>query len=153
MEINYMKLHPDLTLSGKTITFIFMLLNLPVKASAHLVTTGLGPVYDGIGHLTMTPEDLIPVLILALFAGMRGTSPGRHALFALPLAWFAGGLLGISFENLPILPIPALSFIILGAVVAADLKLSSKWFMTIVIAVGTFHGILNGIVLKNSSGY
>lgn len=26
-------------------------------ALAHLVTTGMGPVYDGIGHLLLTPED------------------------------------------------------------------------------------------------
>ena len=45
----------------------FGLLFWPSYASAHLVTTGLGPVYDGIGHLVMTPEDLIPALAIALF--------------------------------------------------------------------------------------
>ena len=58
----------------------------PLEAAAHLVTTGMGPVYDGIGHLLLTPEDLIPVFAIALYAGLRGRTPGRRALFFLPLA-------------------------------------------------------------------
>jgi hydrogenase/urease accessory protein HupE len=124
----------------------------PSYASAHLVTTGLGPVYDGIGHLVMTPEDLIPVLALALFAGLRGAVPGRRALFVLPLAWFAGGLLGVIIEGLPTLPVPAISFFVLGALIAADLNLSQKSFTAIVVGVGLVHGVLNGIALKEGAG-
>ena len=40
---------------------------------AHLIETGLGPVYDGIAHFALTPEDLIPALALAVLAGLRGT--------------------------------------------------------------------------------
>jgi len=128
------------------------LLFWPSSASAHLVTTGLGPVYDGIGHLVMTPEDLIPALAIALFAGMRGAAPGRRALFILPPAWFAGGLLGVFIEGLPTLPVAALSFFILGVLVAADLKLSTKAFTAVVIVVGGVHGVLNGVALKASAG-
>lgn len=124
----------------------------PTKASAHLVTTGLGPVYDGIGHLVMTPEDLIPVLALALFAGLRGAAQGRLALFCLPLAWFVGGLFGVSIEGLPTLPIPIISIFILGILVAADINLSPKWFTAIVLAVGIVHGTLNGVALKEGAG-
>jgi hypothetical protein len=69
------------------------LLLWPWRAEAHLVTTGLGPVYDGIGHLVLTPEDWVPVVALALFAGLRGAAAGRGALCLLPVAWVAGGLL------------------------------------------------------------
>ena len=72
----------------KCLIAAFGLLFMPSYASAHLVTTGLGPVYDGIGHLVMTPEDLIPAPAIALFAGLRGATPGRRAFFVLPLAWF-----------------------------------------------------------------
>ena len=34
----------------------------PSDAAAHLVTTGMGPVYDGIGHLLLTPEDLVALI-------------------------------------------------------------------------------------------
>jgi urease accessory protein len=124
------------------------LLLWPSTASAHLVTTGLGPVYDGIGHLVMTPEDLIPALAIALFAGLRGAAPGRYALFALPLAWFVGGLLGVYIEGLPALPVAAVSFLILGLLVATDLELSQRWLTAIVAVVGFAHGVLNGVALK-----
>jgi urease accessory protein len=128
------------------------LLFWPSYASAHLVTTGLGPVYDGIGHLVMTPEDLIPALAIALFAGLRGAAPGRRALFVFPLVWFAGGLLGVPIEGLPTMPVASISFLILGVLVAADLNLSQKWFTAVVIVVGFFHGVLNGVALKEGAG-
>jgi len=127
------------------------LLLWPSTASAHLVTTGLGPVYDGIGHLVMTPEDLIPALAIALFAGLRGAAPSRRALFVLPLAWFVGGLLSVSIEGLPTLPVPAMSFLILGVLVATDLNLPQRSFTTLVVVVGLVHGVLNGVALKEGA--
>lgn len=124
----------------------------PSCAQAHLVTTGLGPVYDGIGHLVMTPEDLIPVLALALYAGLRGTAPGRSALFILPLAWFVGGLVGVYVDGLPTVPTAALSFVILGVFIAADLKLPNAVFTVIVLLLGLVHGAMNGIALKDGPG-
>ena len=143
---------PQVKILHKTLFVAIGLLFNHSYASAHLVTTGLGPVYDGIGHLVMTPEDLVPVLAIALFAGLRGAAPGRRALFVLPLAWFGGGLLGVFVEGLPTLPVAAISFLILGVLVAADLKLSPKWFTTIVIVVGLVHGVLNGVALKEGAG-
>jgi hydrogenase/urease accessory protein HupE len=139
-------------MAGMTLFAGFALLLCPSNAIAHLVTTGLGPVYDGIGHLVMTPEDLIPALAIALFAGLRGAAPGRRALFLLPLAWFAGGLLGVFLEGLPTFPVPAISFVILGLLVAADLKLSNMWVAAVVIVVGFVHGVLNGVALKQGAG-
>ena len=137
---------------NKALIAIFSLVIWPTHAAAHLVTTGLGPVYDGFGHLVMTPEDLVPALAIALFAGLRGASPGRRALFVLPLAWFGGGLLGVFVEGLPPLPVAAISFLILGVLIAADLSLSQKLFTAVVIAVGIVHGVLNGIALKEGAG-
>ena len=129
-----------------------LLLCWPVCASAHLVTTGLGPVYDGIGHLVMTPEDLIPVLAVALYAGMRGAAAGRYALLALPVAWLTGGLLGLFITGLPPLPTPAISLLILGLLIASDFKLSNRLFLVVVLAVGFIHGALNGVALKEGAG-
>jgi urease accessory protein len=61
-------------------------------ARAHLVTTGLGPVYDGMSHFAFSPEEVLPVLALALFAGLRGPAPARRVFFVLPSAWILGGL-------------------------------------------------------------
>ncbi len=130
----------------------FSVLSWPSCAAAHLVTTGLGPVYDGIGHLVMTPEDLIPAMAIALYAGLRGAASGRRALFVLPLVWFVGGLLGFTLESLPAWPVPAVSFLILGVLVAADLNLSQKSFTAVVVGVGFVHGVLNGVALKEGPG-
>jgi len=147
-----MKINRMLTTLYKSMITFFSLLLWPSLASAHLVTTGLGPVYDGIGHLVMTPEDLIPVLALALYAGLRGAAPGRRALFVLPLAWFAGGLLGVFIEGLPTFPVAAVSIFVLGVLVAADFKLPNTLFMTLVIVLGFVHGAANGVALKEGSG-
>jgi hydrogenase/urease accessory protein HupE len=150
-DVSRMKIRHTTTLL-KGLIAAFGLLFWPSYASAHLVTTGLGPVYDGIGHLVMTPEDLVPALAIALFAGLRGVAPGRRALFVLPLAWFAGGLLGVAIEGLPTMPVASISFLILGVLVAADLNLSPKTFTAVVVVVGFVHGVLNGVALKEGAG-
>src|SRR5262245_51625961 len=67
----------------------------------HLVTTGLGPVYDGIGHLLLSPTDYVPVIAISLLAGLRGPAAGRWTLFALPAAWLVGGIVGINSTGVP----------------------------------------------------
>ena len=68
---------------------------IPGTAEAHLITTGLGSVYDGVAHLALSPEDLVPVAGLAVLAGLRGPAHGRWALFVLPVFWLVGGAAGL----------------------------------------------------------
>lgn len=120
------------------------------RAEAHLVTTGLGPVYDGIGHLLLSPEDLVPIVALALFAGLRGARAGRLALFILPVAWVAGGLLGLRLGSSAAAPAPPLSFVLLGLLVAADLKLPDGAVAALAGGLGLVHGFLNGPALAGN---
>ena len=62
----------------------------PSPAHAHMMNTGFGPFYDGLTHLFVTPEDLLPAIALALFAGLRGPAVGRVVLWALPPDWLTG---------------------------------------------------------------
>lgn len=124
----------------------------PSRAAAHLVTTSMGPVYDGIGHLLLTPEDLAPVLALSLYAGLRGAVAGRRTMFLLPLAWFAGGLVGSMVDMTIAFPIPALSFLILGGLLAANLCLPAAAVTGLSIGLGLVHGFLNGAVLREGPG-
>lgn len=128
------------------------LLCRPPVAAAHLVTTGMGPIYDGIGHLLLTPEDFVPVLALALYAGLRGAASGRWALFLAPPAWFAGGLAGSAVSGIPPLPVPAMSFMIFGPLVAADLRLPTAAVAVLAVAMGLVHGFFNGAALREAGG-
>jgi hydrogenase/urease accessory protein HupE len=107
-------------------------------------------VYDGIGHLLLTPEDLVPIVALALFAGLRGARAGRLALLVLPVAWALGGLLGLRVSSPPLAPVPALSFILIGLLVAADLKVPDGAVAALAGAVGLVHGFLNGPALAGA---
>jgi len=130
----------------------FALLCSPSHAAAHLVTTGMGPVYDGIGHLLLTPEDLVPVLAIALYAGLRGTVAGRRMMFLLPFAWFVGGLAGSAVNAATSIPIPAISSLILGGLVATDLCMPAAAVSGLAIVLGLVHGFLNGAALKDGAG-
>jgi hydrogenase/urease accessory protein HupE len=130
----------------------FVLSCSPSRAAAHLVTTGMGPVYDGIGHLLLTPEDLVPVLAFALYAGLRGAVIGRQTMFLLPCAWFVGGLAGSAIQNATSFPLPAFSFLILGGLVAADLYLPAAAVAGLAIVLGIVHGFMNGVALQEGIG-
>ncbi len=147
-----MKIHQAITarlFSGAAAAMVFL---MPDVAAAHLVTTGMGPVYDGIGHLLLTPEDLIPAMAVALYVGLRGKAPGRRALFFFPLAWLAGGVAGLMITGTPTFPLPVLSFLLLGGLIAADVHLPDNITTVLVIAVGIIHGFYNGIAMEGGPG-
>lgn len=121
----------------------------PAFAAAHLVTTGMGPVYDGIGHLLLTPEDLAPAVAIALYAGLRGKAAGRYTMFLFPVAWLLGGMFGFRADFVPLFPMASLSFIILGILIAADLHLQPQVFSPVVLIIGLVHGFFNGFALKD----
>ena len=118
--------------------------SLPACAAAHLPTVGLGPVYDGVFHFLMSPEDLIPVIALALLCGQRGAPFGRRALWLVPLAWFAGGMTGMQVGRAPGQAFTALSFLLLGGLVAANARVSLRIATVLAALVGFLHGFLNG---------
>jgi hydrogenase/urease accessory protein HupE len=116
-----------------------------VPAEAHLNSTGMGPIYDGLMHFLMSPEDFVPVLALALLAGLRGAAYGRRALFVLPVAWLLGGLMGLSATAANPHPfIAAAWFLLLGGLLAADAKLSLRVTTALAALLGLYHGYLNG---------
>jgi len=119
----------------------------PTCAEAHLVTTGLGPVYDGLLHFVLTPEDLVPALALALLAGLRGAAHGRRALFVLPVAWLLAGVLGLAAHGSVSPVLTAISFVLLGGLVAADVRLSLGATTVLAALLGLVHGYLNGTAM------
>ena len=118
---------------------------IPVRLHAHLVSTGLGPMFDGVGHVVVTPQDFLPVIALALLAGLGGKAYGRRVLFVLPAAWLVGGLAGLATGwSLP-LATTGLSFLLLGGLVAADRPMSERAGVLLAVALGALHGQMNGV--------
>jgi hypothetical protein len=117
----------------------------PGAAQAHLVGTGLGPVYDGAAHLALSPEQCIPILGAALYAGLGGKACARLAILLLPAAWFIGNLLG-GLSGAPNLAAPAWLFLLLaGGLVAADLHPPGGGTAACVAAMGLALGYMNGL--------
>jgi hydrogenase/urease accessory protein HupE len=127
---------------------IIVLAVVPSSAEAHLVTTGLGPFYDGAMHLLLSPGDLLGLLAAALLAGLRGTRAGRLTILVLPSVWYLSGLIGLNLSFTLDLPwLSVLSFVILGAMVALDPKLPEIVVALLAGIYGALHGLLNGSAL------
>lgn len=124
----------------------------PASSHAHLVTTGLGPVYDGVSHFALTPEDLLPALALALLAGQRGSRAGRSVLFFLPSAWLLGGLAGLASPRvLTAVTLTTAFFLVLGGLVAAEARVHPGWLRGLAVALGLAHGYLNGSAMSDAN--
>ena len=133
----------------RTLLAAAALLLAPAPSHAHLVNTGLGPFYDGVSHFALTPEDLLPAIAIALLAGQRGSCAGRQALFALPLAWLVGGLAGLAIPTIQSsTALTTASFLALGGLVAAEVRLRAEWVTVLAAVVGLLHGYLNGAAMS-----
>ena len=116
----------------------------PQLAYAHLISTGLGPVYDGVTHFALTPEHVLPILALGVFTGLRGNRHARCAVFALPLAWFVGGLVGVTVHIAVPDALAWLPLLALGGLVAADVRMSVAKTTAVALIIGAGLGLANG---------
>ena len=127
------------------------LLFVPRISHAHLVNTGLGPIYDGISHLFVSIEDLLPVVAIALLAGLNGADAGRRMAIALPLSWLAGGMAGVLLPSAPLVTPPAaLSLLVLGVLTAVDRKIAPLGIVALSLVLGLIHGWRNGAAIVDA---
>jgi urease accessory protein len=120
------------------------------SAHAHLMNTGFGPFCDGLTHLFVTPQDLLPVIALALLAGLRGPRFGRAVLFALPVAWLVGSAAGLLAPQVTLPVAETIVTIALGALLAADCPLPIAFVASLALVLGLLHGVLNGFELPKT---
>jgi hydrogenase/urease accessory protein HupE len=120
-------------------------------AEAHLNSTGMGPLYDGLIHFLTSPEDLVPALALALLAGLRGAAHGRRASLTLPVAWLVGSLFGLTATATTSGPVlSSFWFLLLGGLVIADVRLTLRAMTVFAVLLGVVHGYLNGTGMGQS---
>jgi urease accessory protein len=126
-------------------------LTFPLPARAHLLSTGCGSFYDGLAHVFVTPQDLLPVLALALLAGLRGPRAGRVVVFVLPAAWLVAGTTGqLLTRELELPGAVAAMTIALGALVAADRRLPLGVVAGLAVALAFLNGGVDGSELASS---
>ena len=135
--------------AGVIVAVAVLLCSAP--AEAHLNSTGMGPIYDGLMHFLESPEDLVPALALALLAGLRGAAYGRRVSFTLPAAWLMGSLIGLTAAaTTGSAVLSSLWFLVLGGLVIADAKLSLSAMTALAALFGLVHGYLNGAGMGQS---
>lgn len=123
----------------------------PGQANAHLVNSGLGPFYDGVTHLFVTPEDVLAVVALALLAGLGGKRCGRAVLFVLPAAWLAGALVGRMTSVSAGVPLLSAALLIaLGMLVAVGRRLPLALVAGAALTCGLLKGCFNGAALAGA---
>ncbi len=118
---------------------------LAPSAFAHLVSSGVGPFYDGVAHFFLTPEDLLAVIALALLGGLSGQRAAKWVVIALPIAWLVGVILGGRFlipETSPLLP--AFALLLVGLLVATNPHVPAFLPSVLAVLLGVMHGALNG---------
>jgi hydrogenase/urease accessory protein HupE len=121
---------------------------LPSLAQAHLVNSGLGPIYDGILHLLLSPADVLGLMAATLLAGLHGARASRLTVIVLPVTWFLAGLAGLALPAMLELPwLSVLSFALLGVLVALNPKLPAEAVALLAGLFGALHGLLNGSAL------
>ncbi|WP_295539334.1 HupE/UreJ family protein [uncultured Thiohalocapsa sp.] len=129
---------------------------LPGAAQAHLVSSGLGPFYDGALHLLLSPLDLLALLAVVVLAGHSGRAPARWAVIALPIAWAVAWLgamwIGAAApEAAPALDALKIGLLTLaGVAVAAGLRAPALVVAAIAAAAGIVCGLGGGLVAADT---
>ncbi|SDR63904.1 Hydrogenase/urease accessory protein HupE [Rhizobiales bacterium GAS113] len=132
---------------------VFLALSLGAgEAQAHLVTTGVGPFYDGVVHFVLTPEDLLPVAALAVLAALRGPAHGRLMLFTLPTIWLGAGIAGWIVGGKTSEILPAAASLALGLLIAIDVPLPIWCSVGIAALVASTLGYADGSGLPPDGG-
>jgi urease accessory protein len=121
----------------------------PMSASAHLVSSGLGPVYDGIVHFAFSPEELVVTGVLALLAGRCGNAPARSVMFVFPSAWYLGGWAGIPLSRGWQELAPAAGLLAVGGLLAANARLSRPVLIGMALVLGLIYGGIDAASFVN----
>jgi len=108
---------------------------------------------DGIGHPISGLDHVLAMLMVGVFAWQLG---GR-ALWLVPMTFVGvmavGGMLGVAGIGIPFVEIGiALSVVVLGAIVAFDVKAPIAAAMGVVGLFAMFHGHAHGAEISDYAG-
>jgi hypothetical protein len=108
----------------------------------------MGPIYDGLVHFLMSPEDLVPRLRWR-WAGLAAPlTDGAHRLRFRCGSWVSLGLTAAATTGSAVLS--PLWFLLLGGLVIADAKVSLSAMTLLAALLGLVHGYFNGTGMGQS---
>lgn len=120
---------------------------LPAAAQAHLISTGIGPFYDGLAHLFVSIQDLLLCLGIGLLAGLSGKATARSILVFGAAAWIIGSLVGLQGSTSGWTLAAPLMLLGVGALVAVDARLPTALTVSMATPATAVHGFLSGAAL------
>lgn len=147
-----------LVFSGRTKAFravvAAVVLGHTRAANAHLVSTDLGPFYDGAAHPLVSPQDMLTILGLSILAAYGGAISGRRLVVSLTLAWAAGVCVGFAVVDGPLeFPIATSSVILLlGILGLFKLLVPSGVLISVSAFIGLARGVMNGSAARSADG-
>jgi hypothetical protein len=113
-------------------------------ASAHLVTSGLGPFYDGMLHSLTSVPTVLAVSALTLLAARCGPACARAVVLVLPATWLLAAFVGWAASlHLPA-GSPMLALFMVGALAAAGYRPSPVAMGAVTAIVALVFGLANG---------
>jgi len=124
-------------------------------ATPALAHVGLGD-HDGLMHGLAHPIGGLDHLLAMLGGGLLAVQVGGRGLWLVPLAFVgmmvAGGLLGFAGADLPLVETAiAVSVLVLGTLIALDVKMPAALAMALVGGFAVFHGYAHGMELPEGS--
>jgi len=136
----------------KLVAVVGMVL-MPTIALAHTGVGNTSGFVDGFGHPISGLDHVLAMLMVGVFAWQLG---GR-ALWLVPLTFVCvmavGGMLGVAGIGVPFVEIGiALSVVVLGAIVAFNVKAPIAAAMGVVGLFAMFHGHAHGAEIPDDAG-
>ncbi|MHC5004010.1 MAG: HupE/UreJ family protein, partial [Planctomycetota bacterium] len=128
---------------------------LPCRpAAAHLVSTELGPFYDGAAHPLVTPADLLTILALAVLAAYGGAAAGRRLLVSLCAGWIAGlaAAFAVAGAEWQVPLVTASAILGLGVIGLLYRRVPAALLAVAAAAIGLGRGLLNGSAARAADG-
>jgi urease accessory protein len=116
-----------------------------LPASAHTIDNRFGDFYGGALHPLTALEHALPILALGLLAGQQGERAARWLVPVFPLALLIGaGLAAVAPPLSAMRLLNAVSFVVLGLLVAAGWRLPLPALIALGVVFGVSHGYENG---------
>jgi urease accessory protein len=119
-------------------------------AHAHSSAQGVGDFYAGFLHPLTAPEHILPFFALGILAGQQAP----RGQLALPLFWvalMAGAALALALPDVAWVGfVNILSSLVLGGLIALNLRIPLVLLLALAAAFGICHGIANGSAMADT---